>query len=560
MVVSQLVGLITRSHLGSSGATSGSLGNDLSLLLDTRKSPIGPCESVAMLCLRSLNCDLTASEQTLREDTPMDEEVVLDAKTWIAGDVIHRGGFGTIRSGTEKDSTEQVAIKFIPNLGRANRDPILAEVVSEHVLPVLDQGEHQGDWVLVMPMATMSLRDKIRGGTLPEETAKDILFQIAKGLVESAPIAVHRDLKPENVLLYQGRWVLTDFGIARYAEESTDIQTWKGALTPTYAAPEQWDYKHATEKTDVYAFGIVAYELLSGEPPFQGSNLREQHLTASAPRLANVDASLSGLVARCLNKNPDQRPTAQEIVEVLSRTSDAQRSPRLNALRQAGAQEHLEQSERSAVLGAEEAARRSRESIVAGARSEFELISTEIVETFQSESAAVVVTTERNGSVSLRLGEGLIRISPCGPVTFSPRTQDQTPFDIYAVATIDVRSQRSRDGYLGRAHSIWYCEPRGPGSLGWYEVAFRSGIFDSGFREVEPFALDPSDGDGLSPFSGITGGTQLSWPFTRIAPGGLDEFIERWATLLAEARTGLRRPPRLPERDTDGSWRRRDPR
>ena len=111
------------------------------------------------------------------------------------------------------------------------------------MVPILDRGECGDYWVLVMSRAEKSLRGHLdeMGGRLTVNEAVSVLIDISEALVTvEGPDVVHRDLKPENVLLLDGRWCLADFGIARYAEATTASDTWKGAKTAAYAAPEQW--------------------------------------------------------------------------------------------------------------------------------------------------------------------------------------------------------------------------------------------------------------------------------------------------------------------------------
>ena len=134
-----------------------------------------------------------------------------------------------------------------------------------------------------MPWAEKSLRQHIEeaGGKLGFNDTVAVLLDIAQGLAELGNEIVHRDIKPENILLYESHWCLTDFGIARYAEATTAPDTHKFSMTPPYAAPEQWREERATYATDVYAFEVMAYELLQGRRPFPGpekSDFREQHL------------------------------------------------------------------------------------------------------------------------------------------------------------------------------------------------------------------------------------------------------------------------------------------
>ncbi|MGL4745248.1 MAG: protein kinase domain-containing protein [Dermatophilaceae bacterium] len=139
------------------------------------------------------------------------------------------------------------------------------------MIPVLDVGEWDDRLVLVMPRAEMSLQQRLAE---PIELAEciDVLTQIAAALADVGSRVVHRDLKPANVLMWHGRWRLANFGIARYADASTAPETRKFALTPPYAAPEQWQSEHATAATDVYAWFEMAFmgsPLLGHGPPVE---------------------------------------------------------------------------------------------------------------------------------------------------------------------------------------------------------------------------------------------------------------------------------------------------
>jgi len=146
-----------------------------------------------------------------------------------------------------------------------------------HVIPILDAGQdaNSNQYFVVMPRADKSLQDELeQSGRLDDDGAAEILVQIARGLAE-VPHIVHRDLKPANVLLHDNVWKIADFGIARFVEESTSLNTLKRCLTATYAAPEQWRMERATPATDLYALGCIGYALLTGQPPFQGPELSD---------------------------------------------------------------------------------------------------------------------------------------------------------------------------------------------------------------------------------------------------------------------------------------------
>ena len=199
-------------------------------------------------------------------------EIISLSQEWHKGDELAAGGFGRIYAGTSS-SGDDIVLKLIPKMPGGDRELLFDNLSgTPNVLPVLDTGEWGDFWVLVMPRAEKSLREHLNdhGGSLPVGDAVEILKDITRALVALEADVVHRDLKPENVLLYEGQWHLVDFGISRYAEATTATDTWKYAKTLAYAAPEQWRGERATSATDVYATGVIAYELLTGNLPFQG--------------------------------------------------------------------------------------------------------------------------------------------------------------------------------------------------------------------------------------------------------------------------------------------------
>ncbi|MFF7328453.1 protein kinase [Streptomyces sp. NPDC090306] len=149
--------------------------------------------------------------------------------------------------------------------------------------------------------------------------------QIADALAAShADGVVHRDLKPANVLLRQDNGqmhpLLTDFGIARLADSPGLTRTQEFVGTPAYVAPESAEGRPQTSAVDVYGAGILMYELLTGRPPFSGDSALEvlhQHLSAEPRRPSTVPGPLWTVVERCLRKNPDERPSAENLARGL---------------------------------------------------------------------------------------------------------------------------------------------------------------------------------------------------------------------------------------------------
>ena len=231
-------------------------------------------------------------------------------QVWRVGDQLGSGGFGKVFKAHD-ESGQLAAIKFIPKLRGAQRELSFEELDGvTNVMPVLDRGECEDYWVLVMPLAEKTLREYLdeSGGQLTATDALPILVDVVGALVAVEGRVVHRDIKPENILLLNGRWHLADFGIARDADAPTAPDTRKFAKTEAYAAPEQWREERATSLTDVYAFGVVAYELITGKLPFEGPDFKEQHLQNSPGTISGVPDSLRSLVMACLLKVPEARP------------------------------------------------------------------------------------------------------------------------------------------------------------------------------------------------------------------------------------------------------------
>ncbi|MGW7378657.1 serine/threonine-protein kinase [Streptomyces sp. NPDC054794] len=149
--------------------------------------------------------------------------------------------------------------------------------------------------------------------------------QIADALAAShADGVVHRDLKPANVLLQQrdGQLhpLLTDFGIARLADSPGLTRTHEFVGTPAYVAPESAEGRPQTSAVDIYGAGILLYELVTGRPPFSGGSALEvlhQHLSAEPRRPSTVPDPLWTVIERCLRKNPDERPSAENLARGL---------------------------------------------------------------------------------------------------------------------------------------------------------------------------------------------------------------------------------------------------
>lgn len=471
-------------------------------------------------------------------------------RVWKLGPVLASGGFGRVHE-AEADDGSAAVVKLIPKDPGAQRELLFEDISNgDNIIPILDTGEWQDNWVLVMPRADKSLRQHMAdsGGQLTLEQTMPVLVDIAEALASIAGDVVHRDLKPENVLLYEGHWCLADFGIARYAGATTELETRKFAMTAPYAAPEQWRGERATSAADVYAFGVIAFELTQGQRPFAGPDFREQHLNTTPPPPKGLTAPLSSVITECLVKAPAARPTAPSILSRL-RAFGNPSSAAATKLQEANNAINLKRSEEAAIKSAEKSRLEERGQLLEAAQRSFE----EVVEALgravmDSASAAQVKAT--GTSTVFRLGDGALIIDTVqsAPADCLAAFNYEPTFDVVAYSAIAARKDRDRYGYAGRAHSLWFCDAHEEGVYRWYELAFMIMPGISERNELDPFALPPTEELAAVCFTPVTDIRQLAWKPVPFDQGDEGQFIERWLTWLAEAASGnLKHPSHMPE-------------
>ena len=481
----------------------------------------------------------------------------LDTGIWNLGAEIYSGGFARVHEAVAPNGDPAV-LKLIPKDPGARRELLLEEIAGvPNVMPILAKGERGDDWVLAMPRADRSLRDHIgsRGALDPTE-AVPILRDIAKALVGLGGRVIHRDLKPENVLWWRGAWHLADFGIARYAEHTTAPDTRKFAMTVEYAAPEQWRLERATGATDVYSLGVMAYELLSGTRPFPGpawEDFREQHLGWHAPALEHVPASLASVVATCLIKEPEARPSP---ARVLARLDVSKPAPSGAAARLQ--QIDLEATQRTvaelAAAEAERTASERRQRLYAVAMATLKPIHDSLHEQLLENVPMAAPTGRRNWP--FELNGARIEWIPVRDGSGTDWEHYPPAFDLIAHAGIQVQIPPTRSDYVGRSHSLWYCDARREGEFRWYETAFMVMPLVSWRTRMNPVSLDPGPDAGEA-LSNVMGVWQMAWPFTPIDQGESAEFTERWLGWFADGVQGqLQHPRQMPERNPRDSYRR----
>jgi TolB-like protein/Tfp pilus assembly protein PilF/tRNA A-37 threonylcarbamoyl transferase component Bud32 len=250
---------------------------------------------------------------------------------------VGEGGMATVYLAEDVRHRRKVALKVLrPELAatlgveRFLREiEVAANLQHPHILPLFDSGEAGGFLFYVMPyIEGESLRARLQhGGELPIAEAARILRDVVDALAYAHQRGVvHRDVKPDNVLLSGRHALVTDFGVAKAVSEATGRQslTTVGVAlgTPTYMAPEQATADpHVDFRADLYAVGVMAYEMLVGRPPFTGQSAQAilaAQVTESAKPVTeirqSIPAVLGELVMQCLEKRPADRPTSAEVL------------------------------------------------------------------------------------------------------------------------------------------------------------------------------------------------------------------------------------------------------
>ncbi|MEU0933076.1 serine/threonine-protein kinase [Embleya sp. NPDC005971] len=260
---------------------------------------------------------------------------------YLLQETLGRGASGTVWRASVRDSGEIVAVKVLRE--ELSTDPdVVTRFLRErslllnlrhpnlvHVRDLVVEGE---TLALVMDLIDgPDLRTYLReNGPLPPAAAALTMAQICDALsVTHADGVIHRDLKPANIMLARNGDslypMLTDFGIARLADSPALTRTHELVGTPSYVAPETAEGRPLTPAVDVYAAGVVLYELVAGHPPFRDTNpiaLLHHHLTEVPTRAAGMPDAYWLITERCLAKRPETRPDAAGLGRALRLAAD----------------------------------------------------------------------------------------------------------------------------------------------------------------------------------------------------------------------------------------------
>jgi len=316
-----------------------------------------PPDSQHQLCPSCLMAQALAS-QTVDEKkahaapTPAPDEIAAKFPQFEILECLGRGGMGVVYKARQKSLNRLVAIKILaPEREHdarfaerfAREAELLAKLSHPHIVTIHDFGETGGLYYLVMEFVDgVSLRDLLREGKLEPKQALAIVPEICDALQFAHDHGiVHRDIKPENILLDRlGRVKVADFGLAKLvaapgdgdpsqmespAPQAGDLtEAGKTMGTPSYMAPEQSEHPGAVDhRADIYALGVVFYQMLTGELP--GKRLE------APSRKVQIDVRLDEIVLRALEKNPELRyqqvSDVKTMVETIATTPPPPVSP-----------------------------------------------------------------------------------------------------------------------------------------------------------------------------------------------------------------------------------------
>ncbi|MGN9846171.1 protein kinase domain-containing protein [Nonomuraea sp. H19] len=249
-------------------------------------------------------------------------------------DEIGAGAMGTVWRARHRDTGDIVAVKLLRDGLAGDQDLVLRFVQERNVMRTLRHPNIVTVRDFVIEGERLALvMDLVEGGdlrtllqqrgTLPPAEAAQLMAQVADALaVAHAVGVVHRDIKPGNVLIdgTTGQVRLTDFGVARIVHGPGLTQTTSIIGTPVYLSPEVADGSAPTPAVDVYAIGLILYELLAGRPPFVGDHpmaLLRQHAMAMPRRLQGMPDTLWSVISACAGKDPARRPSARAVAVAL---------------------------------------------------------------------------------------------------------------------------------------------------------------------------------------------------------------------------------------------------
>jgi len=264
------------------------------------------------------------------DDYLRDRLVAAVGDHYLIEEELGRGGMAAVFRALDVRLNRRVAIKLLPpdlayNVSVRSRflreAQMAAQLMHPNIVPIYSVDEREGVVFFVMALIEgESLgRQLARQGAMPIDRVRTVIGEVADALdTAHRQGVVHRDIKPDNILIDRGsgRSIVTDFGIARAAAEESRLTVTGMAMgTPAYMSPEQaMGEREVDGRSDIYSLGIVAYQMLAGEPPFKATNtpaMLMKHVAEPPPplrsRRADIPPMLAAAVERALAKKPEDR-------------------------------------------------------------------------------------------------------------------------------------------------------------------------------------------------------------------------------------------------------------
>lgn len=283
--------------------------------------------------------------------------------------LLGEGGMGEVYLATDKQTRQPVAVKNLArqlsthpeSLERFRREAeTLRKLDHPNIVKFVDAFEHQRQYVIIMEyLPGGSLFQLLKIGLLPIERARQLTLDLCDALIRAHRLnIIHRDIKPENVLIdREGTPKLADFGVARLSEFTRMTRSGTQVGTPYYMAPEAWEGKKLDAQADIWSLGVMFFEMLAGEVPFDGDTgavVMTKVLTTEPPDLKNlrpdVPDDLVGIVRRMLTRDKEQRfQSMREVALELERVTVAPANGGLE--KEIGLSEKKVQKDSSEALG-----------------------------------------------------------------------------------------------------------------------------------------------------------------------------------------------------------------
>jgi serine/threonine-protein kinase len=292
---------------------------------------VEPLARVAVAAAAASDISQITSTSSVVDEGRFAPGAMLGGRYRILG-LLGRGGMGEVYRATDLALGQVVALKFLPE--EASRNPRLLErfhgevrvarlVSHPNVCRVFDIGEIEGTpFISIEYVDGEDLAGLLtRIGRLPGDKALQAARQLCAGLAAAHDRGViHRDLKPQNIMINKrGDVVIMDFGLAAISDQLSGAEVRNG--TPAYMAPEQLRGASVTHSSDIYALGLVLYELFTGKRPYEAKTLQQlidlqesAHLASMTSIASDVDPAVEKVIRRCLDPHPEKRPATALVV------------------------------------------------------------------------------------------------------------------------------------------------------------------------------------------------------------------------------------------------------